>query len=122
MGRAAVNSWSLHSADAAVIFGKHYSTESLSNIGYIVQRNPSLHLLATPLHASSCLLINTVGVRNSDLKAEAVWVVYLQLVIEAQLDIRHSTQEDFHDNLAIHITPQHGALVAHQHVDLHQPY
>ena len=48
----------------------------------------------------------------------AVWA-YLQLVIEAQLDIRHATQEHLHDNLAIHITSQHGALVAHQHVDLH---
>ncbi len=46
----------------------------------------------------------------------SVRAVYLQLVIEAQLDVRHAGQEDFHDHLAIDITPQHAALVGHQHV------
>lgn len=46
--------------------------------------------------------------------------LYLQLVIEPEFDIRHATQEHLHDNLAIDITPQHSALVAHEHVDLHK--
>ena len=45
---------------------------------------------------------------------------HLQFVIEAQLDIWHAAQEDLHHNLAIHIAPQHCALVAHQHVHLHK--
>ena len=44
--------------------------------------------------------------------------VYLQLVIEAQLDVRHAAEEDLHHDLAIDITSQHSALVAHEHVDL----
>ncbi len=46
-------------------------------------------------------------------------ITHLQFVIQAQLDIWHATQEDLHHNLAVHVTPQHSPLVAHQHVDLH---
>ncbi len=45
-------------------------------------------------------------------------MTHLQLVIQAQLYIWHATQKDFHHDLAVHITPQHSPLVAHQHVDL----
>ena len=66
------------------------------------------------------------GVQNiaEEAKKGRVEEGYLQFVVETQLDVRHAAQEHLHHNFAVHITPQHRALVAHQHVHLqaHKQY
>lgn len=43
---------------------------------------------------------------------------HLQLVVKAQLHVGHAGQEDLHDDLAVDIAAQDGAIAGRQHIDL----